>query len=152
MMKIINISKDQSGRLMIVRILRGGGEPDINLKMRGRHTIGHLLARMRRHVHIEPQEAIFLFTPEGISYPNSKLLSELKQPIVFKMLKENSFGALSRMFVSANIKAQNNIFIVRITYSYYGIYHYDDVTTHETLESAKDHVLTKRCGGHLVVE
>jgi hypothetical protein len=136
---------------MIVRIIRKG-KPDINLKMRGRHTVGHVMMRARRHLDVGEHEALFMFTPSGECYPVSKSLSSLTQPIVFNIVKENAFGALSRMFVKANIKAHNSIFIVRITYSCYGLYHFDEISTHETLTESKEHVLKQRCGGHLIVE
>jgi hypothetical protein len=61
--------------------------------------------------------------------------------------------ALSRMFVKADISslAKGQVWVSTITYSFYGLYHYDQVATHNTMEEARNHVLTERCGGMLVV-
>ena len=61
--------------------------------------------------------------------------------------------ALSKMFVKAEIQPMSNgaIFVAKITYSFYGLYHYDVVSTHATLEEARNHILAERCGGFLVV-
>ncbi|MHA2252741.1 MAG: hypothetical protein ACXAD7_20425 [Candidatus Kariarchaeaceae archaeon] len=136
---------------MIVRITFKG-QPELKLKMRPKHSIGVLMARLRRHIQLEPSEAIFLFTPEGVQFPMSKLLGSIPRPVVFEALKESTFGAISKMFISASIKTQNSVFIVRIKYSFWGLYYFEEISTHTTLETAKEHILTERCGGHLVVE
>jgi hypothetical protein len=135
---------------MIVRIKFKGKE--IKLKMKPRHTIGVLMARIRRHIQLESHEAIFLFTPDNKQYPMSKTLGSLSRPVVFEAIKESTFGAVNRMFVSASIKTQNSIYIVRIKYSFYGLFHFEEISTHTSLESAKEYILHERCSGHLSIE
>jgi hypothetical protein len=135
---------------MIVRIKFKG--KDIKLKMRPKHTIGILMARIRRHIKLESHEAIFLFTLDNKQYPMSKTLGSLPRPVVFEAIKESTFGAVNRMFVSASIKTQNSIYIVRIKYSFYGLFHFEEISTHTSLESAKEYILHERCSGHLSIE
>ena len=59
---------------------------------------------------------------------------------------------LSRMFIKASIKKMKSIYVCNITYSYYGLYHYNIITTHETLEEAKNDILIRRCNGLLNIE
>jgi hypothetical protein len=59
---------------------------------------------------------------------------------------------LSKMFIKAEIKKQNSIYVVLITYSYYGLYHYDKLSTHDTLLEAKEKVLIERCSGFLSIK
>ena len=56
---------------------------------------------------------------------------------------------LSKGFVKANIKLTNNMYIVRITYSYYYIFHFDEIEVCNTIEDANDYVLQKRTDGLL---
>jgi hypothetical protein len=82
----------------------------------------------------------------------SKTLGSLPRPVVFEAIKESTFGAVNRMFVSASIKTQNSIYIVRIKYSFYGLFHFEEISTHTSLESAKEYILHERCSGHLSIE
>ena len=59
--------------------------------------------------------------------------------------------AWSRMFIKAKIIKKKTLFCAIITYSYYGLYHYDDMSIHDSIEEAKAHLLAVRCDGHLVV-
>lgn len=59
---------------------------------------------------------------------------------------------LSRQFVKAKIQEKKGLFIAIITYSYYGIYWYDEISIHDTLELATSHLLRIRCQGLLVLE
>ena len=65
----------------------------IKLRMKPKHTIGLLIARLRQYVDMKPEEALFLFTPSGVSYPIPTLLCTLSQPIKFILMKEASFGS-----------------------------------------------------------
>ena len=56
---------------------------------------------------------------------------------------------LSKMFVKCSIVEKKNLFISACTYSFYGLYYYDEIEIHESLEKAKDHLLSIRMNGHL---
>jgi len=71
------------------------GQPDVVYKMRGKHTVGTVLARVRAHMEMKEGDAIFLYTPNGTTYPVSQALSAIPQPIIFNAIKESAFGALS---------------------------------------------------------
>jgi len=58
---------------------------------------------------------------------------------------------LSRMFVKAKIEKKNGVFIIIITYSYYYLYHFDEIEVCATLQEAESKLLKIRCSGHLVI-
>ena len=59
--------------------------------------------------------------------------------------------ALSRMFVKARIEKKKNLYVAAITYSYYGLYHYDVLNVFDTLQAAEHYLLYERCGGVLEI-
>jgi len=54
---------------------------------------------------------------------------------------------LSKQFVKAKIEEKNGLFITTLTYSWYGVYHYDIVNVFTSLEESERHMLYERCGG-----
>ena len=56
------------------------------------------------------------------------------------------------MFVKCSIIEKKNLFISTCTYSFYGLYYFDEVAIHESLTEAKDHLLSIRMGGHLSLD
>lgn len=57
---------------------------------------------------------------------------------------------LAKQFVTADIcETLPNIWVLTITYSYYGLYQYTSVSTHNSLQKAKDRLLAERCGTNL---
>ena len=54
---------------------------------------------------------------------------------------------LHRMFIKAKIECMKSLYIATITYSYYGIYHFEEVDVFESIVDAEKHLLFKRCGG-----
>jgi len=136
-----------------------------NIKVIDTCTVAHLLIKLRKLIKLEPEHAMFLFfqykTLVGTSrlklYPQNKLLtdirSELKQSILgVEILLENTFGAWSKMFVKAKIECLNGVYCSIITYSYYGVYHFDEVNVHKTMVEATEHLLKVRCNGCLSLE
>ena len=59
--------------------------------------------------------------------------------------------ALNRMFVKARIEERSGIYVAVITYSFYGVYHYDEVSVHDNLNDATEHLLKQRCNGSLTL-
>jgi len=59
---------------------------------------------------------------------------------------------ISRGFVKAKIEKKKGLYVATITYSWYGIYHFDEVMVCETLEEAERILLKERCSGHLVYQ
>ena len=60
--------------------------------------------------------------------------------------------ALSKMFVKCRIQKKKELYCAIITYSFYGLYHFDEVTIHETMELATAYLLRERCSGHLSLD
>ena len=59
---------------------------------------------------------------------------------------------LSKMFIKCSISEKKSLFVTTITYSFYGIYYYDEIDIHETLSDAKDYLLNIRMNGHLSLD
>ena len=59
---------------------------------------------------------------------------------------------LNKMFVKSKIQKKNGVYIVVTTYSYYYLYHYQEVEIYSTLEEAQAGLLQARCSGHLVID
>lgn len=57
---------------------------------------------------------------------------------------------LSKMFVKARIEKTNNVYVVVASYSYYYLYHFDEVAVYPTLGEAEKALLSTRCSGFLV--
>ena len=130
------------------------------IKVTRETTIGMLMIKIRKFLKLKPEEACFLFWPRrfrsSVMYPGSKLLSDIQteplQTLQCNLLRENTFGALSKMFVKARIEQRQGLFCAVITFSYYGLYHYDEVSIHNTLQEATEHLLKIRCNGCLSLE
>jgi len=56
------------------------------------------------------------------------------------------------MFVKCRIQKKKELYCAIITYSFYGLYHFDEVTIHETMELATAYLLRERCSGHLSLD
>lgn len=131
-------------------------------------TVASLQIKLRKHLKMNCEEACFIFfkipymfgTKERL-YPSSKLISEIQYEnydvskygvMNVVVLKESTFGALNKAFVKAKIKKEKNLFCSVITYSYYGLYHWDETKIHDTIEIATEYLLKERCNGHLSIE
>jgi len=55
--------------------------------------------------------------------------------------------AWSRSFVKAKIEKKRELYVATLTYSYYGLYHYDVLNVFSTLQEAEHYLLYERCGG-----
>jgi len=53
----------------------------------------------------------------------------------------------SKSFVKAKIEKKKGLFVATITYSYFGLYHYDVLNVFESLEKAEHYLLYERCNG-----
>ncbi len=137
---------------------------EFRVKVLPETTVGQLMYKIRKHLVLRPEEALFLFfrydglfrTTEEI-HAVSRTLGQIREANQMdvqyvRVLRESTFGALSKMFVKARIEKKKSLFCAICTYSYYGLYHYDTVTVHETLELATSHLLQERCGGHLSLD
>lgn len=58
----------------------------------------------------------------------------------------------NRSFVKCKIQEKKGLYIAIITYSYYGLYWFDEISIHDTLEIATSYLLRIRCGGLIVME
>ena len=57
---------------------------------------------------------------------------------------------LSQQFVRATIsKRGDNVYIVTIYYSYYGLYEFHEGDVFPTLDEAKDYLINARCHGKI---
>ena len=123
-------------------------------------TIGMLMIKIRKFLKLRPEDGVFLFWPRrfrsDVLYPTSKLLSDIQsdpgQVLQCNLLRESVFGTLSKMFVKARIEERGGLFCAVITWSYYGLYHYDEVSIHSSIHEATEHLLKIRCNGCLSLE
>jgi hypothetical protein len=58
----------------------------------------------------------------------------------------------NKMFVKASILKKKDLFIAIITWSYYGISHYEKFDVFETLVDAEKYILLERTNGALTYE
>ena len=59
---------------------------------------------------------------------------------------------LDRRFQRAKITKIGTAFELRVTYSYYSLYEYEEVSVHTSLQQAKDRLLIERCGSNLIID
>ena len=135
-----------------------------NVKMTKDTTVCQLQYKLRQLAKIQPAEALFLFFEydgllgmKEVTHAQSKLLTDIqyehKQDIlIVNVLQENAFGAWSKMFVKARIEQRKSLFCAVVTWSYYGLYHYDEVSIHNNINEATEHLLKIRCNGCLSLE
>lgn len=116
-------------------------------------TVGHLMHMIRNMVKMAPEEALYMYI-EGRMCATHTLIKDIpgKRPLHVEVCAENTFGEWSQMFVKARIVKVGNAYKTIITYSWYGISHFDRVDVFATLPEAKDHVLRERCGGKIYIE
>ena len=55
----------------------------------------------------------------------------------------------TRSFCKARIEERKGIYVAIITYSYLGLYHFDEVSVHDNLNEATEYMLKERCNGCL---
>jgi hypothetical protein len=131
-------------------------------------TVAGLQIKLRKYLKMTDTEACFIFfkLPHFYGYREklfqaSKLIVDIQREnydvskngtLEVKVLKESTFGSLNRSFVKAKIKKEKNLFCSVITYSYYGLYHWNEQKIHDTLELATEYLLKERCNGHLSIE
>lgn len=127
----------------------------------GDMTVGQLLFKIRQVVRLEASEAIYLFWDGKALYPSHAIIKDIvrelcdedgKQELRLLVCKESTFGGLDKRFIRAIIKKIGQAFELRITYSYYGMYEYDVVFVCQSLQEAKDRLLTERCAGCLTID
>ena len=145
---------------MFIRVVVKFDGREFRIKVNKPCTVGMLMVKIRKFLKLKPEEACFLFWPRAwrsdVMYPGSTLLSDIQteplQTLQCSLLRENTFGALSKMFVKARIEQRQGLYCAVITFSYYGLYHYDEVSIHNTLQEATEHLLKIRCNGCLSLE
>jgi hypothetical protein len=134
---------------------RLGNRTHYIMTMSKKHTIGHLMVKMRRKIKgINPNEAIYLMINDTMP-TMSTTLSKVEQNgtnengvIECSIMCESAFGAWSKSFVRAEIEASDiGCFIARIFYNYYFVVPYKDERIFRTLEEAKHWILEERTGG-----
>jgi hypothetical protein len=133
---------------------------EFKIKVTRDTTVGMLMIKIRKFLKLRPEQGLFLFWPRRFRsdalYPASKLLCEIQsdpaQVLQCNLLRENCFGTLSKMFVKARIEERSGLFCAVITWSYYGLYHYDEVSIHSNINEATEHLLKIRCNGCLSLE
>jgi hypothetical protein len=118
---------------------------EFKIKMTNPASVAVLQIKLRRFLKLSEHDAIFLFFKCGYFererlFPAQTLLSEImrqnygNQGVLFvTVMRENTFGAISKMFVKARIEKKKELFCAIITYNFYGLYHFDEVTIHETV-------------------
>ena len=120
------------------------------------------MIKLRQHFTILPEEAMFLFF-DGRLYAVSRHLREIRavlnkkndrdRPLNVELLKENTYGmGWSKLFIKASVVQKKSLFVARITWSWFGMSHYDEIEVFETLQEANLWILRLRTDGHLVYD
>ena len=128
-------------------------------------TVCQLQYKLRKFAKLEESEGVFLFfvyygflgNKKERLYSGNKMLGEIKEELGqdtlhIKMMVDNAFGAFSKMFIKAKIQERKGLYVSSITYSYFGLYHFDEVKVHDSLTEATEHLLRERCSGYLTLE
>jgi hypothetical protein len=124
------------------------GEQHFKIKIACDTTVGALMYKLRRFIKINEHEALFIYI-NGKYYANSMLLTQIGQQLDVVIKNEEAFGALSKQFVRASILQKKTLWVCECVFSWYGVYHYSEVSVHDTKELARDHLIELRCGGYL---
>ena len=56
------------------------------------------------------------------------------------------------MFIRASIEKKKSLFVARIVYSYWGLYHYSELNVFASLEECEHYLLYERCGGIILYD
>jgi hypothetical protein len=141
---------------MFVRCRVKYEDKKFNIKVQQETTVAMLQIKLRAFLKVNEAEALFLFISVASGreclYNNNKLLIDIGSELTVSVCKENAFGTWSKMFIKASISQKKGLFICVVTWSYYGLYYFEEVSVHDTMESAKDCILTLRTAGHLTYE
>jgi len=132
----------------------------LKVKVSDDTSVAGLQIKLRRFVELEPEEAVFLFFDGWFRkclYPGDRMLKDIckelqTDTLVIEMTRENTFGAWSKMFVKAKIEKRKDLYVATATFSYFGLYHWDQCSVWDSLEEATDHLLRVRCGGCLSID
>jgi hypothetical protein len=155
------IKKENSITKIIVKFT----SRDFKIAVSDETTISEMIFKIRKYLKIKPEEAIFLFFErksmfriKEVIYPSNKTVGEIKHEhgeeiLKVNVMRENCFGmAWNKAFVKARIQERKGLFVSIITWSYYGLYHYEEVQVHDSLNEATEHLLKVRCDGKLSLE
>ena len=124
-------------------------------------TVSQLMIKIRAYLKLKPEQAYYLFFEQkGLIYnterlyTNSKTLGEVKtasglETQKIRLLRDSTFGTWTRSFVKARIEERKGIYVSILTFSYLGLYHFDEVACHNSLAEAQEHMLKERCNGCL---
>ena len=120
-------------------------------------TYGHVLDKIRRVTKLDPSEGLYLMILNDLDGSSnlpkmSQLVSDIPDNCHIKIFRDSVFGALSKSFVKASIKKVGTAYVAKIVYSYFGIYHYEEMEAFASVQEAKDHILGQRTDGHLSIE
>jgi hypothetical protein len=152
-----------ASKMETVKIRVNYGENKWQIKVPKECTVASLMYKLRRYAKLSEHDAIFLlFRAEGWviktrMFVGTRTMEEIQQAtrleiLEVDMLRESTFGTLSKMFVKCRIEQRKQLYCAIITYSFYGLYHFDEMSVHETLEQATAHLLRERCSGHLSLD
>ena len=151
-----------------IKIVANFENKQFKIRVQDTCTVAALQIKLRKYLKMNSEEACFIFFKipymfgrKERLFPASKLISEIQYQyyeiskngvLEVVVLKESTFGSLNRSFVKAKIQKEKNLFCSVVTYSYYGLYHWDETKIHDTLELATEYLLKERCNGHLSIE
>jgi len=122
---------------------------ELTIKFRGHPTYSQILVKIRQMamLGIHEHEGLFLIA-DGVV----PMMSKIADCEVLEVCRESVFGAWNKAFVKAGIKKIGNAYVAKITYSFFGLYHYEELEAFPTLQEAKDFILKQRTDGHLSIE
>lgn len=149
-----------------VKIVVEFDEKTFKVKVTQETTVGQLMYKIRRHLNLRPEEAMFLFfqydglfrTTEEI-HAVSRTLGQIREANrmevqKIRVLRENCFGSLDRRFIKAEITQMTNANAWRLKcfYSFYNLYEFVESFVYATQQACERKLLAERCHGYLSIK
>ena len=125
-----------------------------NLTVNGDLKVGQLMFKIRLQLsEVPPECALYLwFDQQHLACNSDSVLSlfdkHSKNGVLYVLvLRESTFGMLDQRFEKASIQEMKTgtAWILKITYSYYGLYSYTDCFVYDSMEKCIRKLMLERC-------
>lgn len=134
----------------MIKLIATFNKKTFRLRVQPLTTVFEVTLKLRTFLVIKPEQALFIFFNNKLctqSRTMQSIVGRTNKPIHIDICLENAFGAWGKSFVKCHTRKVATIYVVVITYSYYGLYNYTETTVHETLAAADAYKLNQRCSG-----
>jgi len=136
----------------MIKLIATFNKKTFRLRVQPLATVFEVTLKIRTFLVIKPEQALFLFFNNKLCHQSKTMQSiagRARNPINVTICLENAFGTWGKGFVKCSVSKVLSVYSVKITYSYYGVYHYHETTVHASLEAANAYVLEERCSGRI---